>query len=57
MKLQNTLSTQAFESGLFQNFQQRQTKIVYAAMKSYFNYEFELRCGLPRVTLEGTVED
>ena len=30
---------------------------MMSSMKSYFNYEFHLRCGLPRVTLEGTVED
>lgn len=30
---------------------------MMSSMKCYFNYEFRLRCGLPRVTLEGTVED
>eukprot|EP01132_Coremiostelium_polycephalum_P002203 gene2203-2717_t len=30
---------------------------LMATMKQYFNYEFHLLCGLPRVTLLGTVED
>jgi len=31
--------------------------VLMAAMKKYFTYKTELSCGLPHVTLEGTVED
>jgi hypothetical protein len=31
--------------------------IFMSVMKQYFNYEFELMCGLPFVTLLGTLED
>jgi Domain of unknown function (DUF4419) len=31
--------------------------VMMAAMKSYFSYEFRLRCGIPRVTLEGEKSD
>ena len=31
--------------------------IMMATLKAYFSYTFELRCGIPRVTLEGTKED
>lgn len=30
---------------------------MMATMKEYFSYTFDLRCGIPRVTLEGTQED
>ncbi|KAF9107060.1 hypothetical protein BGX27_008887 [Mortierella sp. AM989] len=31
--------------------------VMMATMKKYFNYEFALMCGLPRVTLEGEKRD
>jgi len=31
--------------------------VLMAAMKNYFDYKFSLCCGLPKVTLLGTVED
>ena len=31
--------------------------VVMGAMKNYFNYKICLECGLPMVTLEGTVDD
>eukprot|EP01133_Synstelium_polycarpum_P012346 gene12346-14478_t len=30
---------------------------LMASMKNYFHYTFSLRCGLPKVTLHGTVDD
>lgn len=30
---------------------------MMATMKEYFTFTFDLRCGIPRVTLEGTQED
>jgi len=31
--------------------------VLMAAMKEYFSYKMSLMCGLPKVTLQGTVED
>lgn len=31
--------------------------VLMASMKKYFSYKFELACGIPHVTLEGTVSD
>lgn len=31
--------------------------IFMATMKKYFNFTFSLRCGIPYVTLDGTVDD
>ncbi|KAF8312167.1 hypothetical protein F5887DRAFT_1047970 [Amanita rubescens] len=31
--------------------------VMMASMKAYFSYKFSLRCGIPRVTLEGTKKD
>jgi len=31
--------------------------VMMATMKAYFSYEFQLCCGIPHVTLEGTKED
>jgi len=31
--------------------------ILMASMKNYFDYKFSLCCGIPKVTLKGTVED
>ena len=30
---------------------------IMSSLKAYFDYVFSLRCGIPQVTLEGTVED
>ena len=31
--------------------------VMMGVLQKYFNYEVHLRCGLPKVTLEGTLED
>ncbi|CAL8133333.1 unnamed protein product [Orchesella dallaii] len=31
--------------------------VLMATMKHYFDYEFQISCGIPNITLDGTVED